>query len=323
MSKAIRVYEHGGPEVLKWEDVDVPAPGDGEVLVRHTAIGVNYSDVYLRTGLYPRPLPTGVGSEAAGVVEALGRKVKGLKKGDRVVYSFPNPGAYAERRVMPAGALLKIPAGVSDEQAASVLLKGLTSWYLLRETYKVKKGDVILVQAAAGGVGLILAQWARALGAKVIGVVSTEAKAKLAKRYGCNQVLVGYEDVAARVRKLNRGQGVDVVYDGVGKDTVFASLDSLKPRGLMVSFGNASGPIAPFSPMELAKRGSLYFTRAGGGDYLAAPEARAKGTKELFSLLKRKAIKVQIGQRYPLAEAAQAQTDLEARRTAGSTILIP
>lgn len=323
MAKAIRIYEHGGPEVLKWEEFDPGKPGDKDVLVRHTAIGVNFSDVYLRAGLYPRPLPTGVGSEAAGVVEAVGRKVRTLKKGDRVVYSLPMPGAYAELRTLPADALLRIPAGVTDEQAAAVLLKGLTAWYLLRETWRVERGDVVLIPAAAGGVGLIASQWARALGATVIGVVGSAEKVKLAKRNGCKHVLVGYEDLGAKVRKLNRGEGVDVVYDGVGKDSFFASLDSLKPRALMVSFGNASGPVPPFAPMELGKRGSLYLTRAGGGDYVADPDARAKGTRELFALIKRKAIRVHIGQRYPLADAATAQRDLEARRTSGSTVLIP
>jgi NADPH:quinone reductase len=302
MAKAIRMSERGGPEVLKWEDVEVGAAGANEVLVRHTAIGVNFADVYLRTGLYPQPLPSGVGS---------------------VVYTSPAPGAYAERRVLPAGALLKIPPGISDEQAAAVLLKGLTTWFLLRQTCKVKRGDVVLIPAAAGGVGLIMSQWTRSLGAKVIGVVSTDDKARLAKRSGCSHVLVGYDDMAARVRKLNRGRGVDVIYDGVGKDTLFASLDSLRPRGMMVSFGNASGAAPPFSPMELAKRGSLYFTRTGAGDYLAKAEARRAGARELFGLIKRKVVRVHIGQRYPLAAAAQAQRDLESRRTIGSTILVP
>ncbi|HEY4881715.1 MAG TPA: quinone oxidoreductase [Steroidobacteraceae bacterium] len=323
MAKAIRLSERGGPEVLRWEEVELGTPAAGEALVRHTAIGVNFADVYLRTGLYPQPLPSGIGSEAAGVVEAVGRKVRGVKPGDRVVYSVPFPGAYAEQRLLPADALLKIPSGISDEQAAAVLLKGLTTWFLLRETYKVKRGDVLLIPAAAGGVGLILSQWARSLGAKLIGVVSTEDKARLARRNGCHQVLVGYADLAARVRKLNRGHGVDLVYDGVGKDTLFASLDSLRPRGMMVSFGNASGAAPPFSPLELAKRGSLYFTRTGAADYLSEAAARRTGARALFALIRRKAIRVHIGQRYPLAQAAQAQRDLESRRTLGSTVLIP
>src|ERR1700689_4594794 len=323
MAKAIRLNERGGTEVLKWQEVDVGAPGPEEALVRHTAIGVNFSDVYLRSGLYPHPLPSGIGYEAAGVVDAVGRKVRAVRPGERVVYNFRTPGAYAEQRLLPADALLKIPAGVSDEQAAAVLLKGLTAWFLLRETCRVKRGDVLLIPAAAGGVGLILCQWARALGARVIGVVGTDDKARLARRSGCSQVLVGYEQMAARARKLNRGHGVDVVYDGVGKDTLFASLDSLRPRGMMVSFGNASGAAAPFSPVEVAKRGSLYFTRTGAGDYLTGPEAQRAGARELFALIKRKAIRVHIGQRYPLAAAAQAQIDLQSPRTIGSTVLIP
>jgi NADPH2:quinone reductase len=323
MAKAIRLSERGGPEVLKWQQVEVADPQADEVLLRQTAVGVNFADVYLRTGLYPQPLPSGIGSEAAGVVAAVGRKVRGIKPGDHMVYSLPLPGAYAEQRVLAADKLLKIPSGISDEQAAAVLLKGLTCWFLLRQVYKVKRGDVLLLQAAAGGVGLIMSQWARALGAKVIGVVSTEEKARLARRNGCNQVLLGYHDLPARVRKLNRGQGVDVVYDGVGKDTLFASLDSLRPRGLMVSFGNASGAAPAFSPLELAKRGSLYFTRTGAADYLGQPEARRSGARELFSLIRRKLVRVHIGQRYPLAQAAQAQRDLESRRTIGSTVLIP
>jgi NADPH2:quinone reductase len=322
MSKAIRLYEFGGPEKLKWEEVQVPSPAEGEVLIRHTAVGLNFIDVYVRTGLYPRPLPTGVGSEAAGVIEALGAKVRGLKVGDRVVY-MSYIGAYAERRALPASGVIKLPPGVSDEQAAAVLLKGLTTWYLLRQTYKVKRGDVILLPAASGGVGLILSQWARALGAKVIGVVGSEGKAALAKQHGCHHVLVGYEALAERVRKLNKGQGVDVVYDGVGKDTFNASLDCLKPRHLMVSFGNASGPVAPFTALELARRGSLYFTRTAGGDYLGEASARSQGARELFALLRSRKIRVVIGQRFPLAEAARAHTELEARRTVGSSILVP
>jgi NADPH2:quinone reductase len=236
---------------------------------------------------------------------------------------FPVPGAYSEQRVMPAAALLKIPKGVSDEQAAAVLLKGLTSWYLLRETYKIKRGDTVLIQAASGGMGLIACQWARALGAKVIGVVGSTEKAALAAKHGCNHVLIGFDELGARVKKLNKGKGVDVVYDGTGKDTLYASLDSLRPRGLMVSFGNASGPVPAFAPMELAKRGSLYFTRAGGGDYLADAKARQQGVRELFKLMKKKKLRVHIGQRYPLADAALAQADLEARRTIGSTVLVP
>ncbi|HEY1723873.1 MAG TPA: quinone oxidoreductase [Steroidobacteraceae bacterium] len=322
MPKAIRMNERGGPEVLQWVDVEVAAPGPGEALLRHTAVGMNFADVYQRTGLYPQPLPSGMGSEAAGVIEALGRGVRGFKRGDRVVYSLMAPGAYAEQRVVPADILLKLPAAVSDEQAAAILLKGLTSWFLLRETYKVKRGDVLLVPAAAGGVGLIICQWARALGARVIGVVSNEDKARLARRHGCHLVLVGYHDLPARVRAANRNRGVDVVYDGVGRDTLFASLDCLRPRGMLVSFGNASGAAPAFSPLELAKRGSLFFTRAAARDYLT-PEAQRVGARALFSLVRRRAIRVHIGQRYPLAQAAKAQRELEARRTVGSSVLIP
>ena len=322
MPKAIRLHEFGGPEKLQWEDVPVPSPDVGEVLVRHTAVGLNYMDVYVRTGLYPRPLPTGVGSEAAGVVEALGAKVRGLKVGDRVVYmSFM--GAYAERRVLPASGVIKLPPGVSDEQAAASLLKGLTAWYLLRQTHRLKQGEVILLPAAAGGGGLILSQGARALGAKVIGVVGSEAKAALARQHGCHHVLVGYENLAERLKKLNKGQGVDVVYDGVGKDSFNVALDCLKPRHLMVSFGNASGPVAPFAALELARRGSLYFTRTAGSDYLGEASARNQGAKELFALMKSRKIRVHIGQRFALAEAARAHTELEARRTVGSSILVP
>jgi len=323
MAMAIRLSEHGGPELLRWEPVEVAAPAANEALLRQSAVGVNFADVYLRTGLYPHALPSGMGSEAAGVVEAVGKKVRGIKPGDRVVYSYPAPGAYAERRVLPAERLLKIPAGVSAEQAAAVMLKGLTSWFLLRETHKVKRGEVLLIQAAAGGVGLILSQWARALGARVIGTVGSDDKAKLARRNGCHQVLIGYDDLPARVRKLNHGQGVDVVYDGVGKDTLFASLDCLRPRGIMVGYGNASGAAPPFSPLELAKRGSLFFTRAASGDYLGDAEARRAGARALFGLIRRRLIRVHIGQRYALAQAAQAQRDLESRRTVGSTVLIP
>jgi len=323
MAKAIRIHEHGGPEVLKWEDVEVGAPAESEVLVRHTAVGINFADVYLRTGLYPRPLPSGMGSEACGVIEVVGRKVRGFKIGDHVAYSFPTPGAYSQQRVLPAAALLKLPAGVTDEQVTAVLLKGMTTWFLLRETHKVKRGESLLVPAAAGGVGLILCQWAHSLGAKVIGVVSSEEKAKLAKRNGCDRVLVGYQDMAARVRKLNRGKGVDVVYDGVGKDTLIASLDSLRPRGMLVAFGNASGAPPPFAPSELVKRGSLFFTRTRAADYLGTAPARQAAARELFSLIKRKIVRIHIGQRYALADAAQAQRDLESRRTLGSSVLVP
>jgi len=323
MSKAIRIHQTGGAEVMQWEEIDVPAPGPKEVSVRHTAVGLNYSDVYARMGLYPAPVPGGLGTEAAGIVEAVGKKITGFKKGDRVAYMFPVPGAYSERRVLAADALIKLPAGISEEVAAAAIIKGFTSHYLLRRTYPVKKGEWVLIQAAAGGVGSIMSQWAKNLGAKVIGVVSTPEKAKLAKKNGCAYVLLSNEDIAARVKEITKGKGVDVVYDGVGKDTIWSSLDSLKPRGMMVSLGNSSGVIPPFAPMELSKRGSLYFTRAGGKEYLSDPKDRAQAARELFALIKNKKIKVHIGQRYPLKDAARAHQDLEARKTVGSTILVP
>ncbi len=321
--KAIRFHEHGGPEVLKWEEVTLPPLGPGDVRVRHTAIGLNFIDIYQRTGLYPRSLPSGLGMEAAGVVEEVGKRVRGLKRGDRVGYLTEQPGAYAEQRVLPAAELLKIPARVSDEQAAAVLLKGLTSWYLVRETYRLKRGDCALVTAAAGGVGLILVQWARALGARVIGAVGSEEKAELARRYGCRQVIVGYQNLAAETRKLMRGKGVDVAYDGVGKDSFFGGLDSLRPRGMMVSFGNASGAVPPIAPLELTKRGSLYLTRPTSRDYVSTPETLRRAARELFGLMARKAVRLHIGQRHPLAQAAQAHIELASRKTSGSTVLVP
>jgi NADPH2:quinone reductase len=324
MSKAIRIHRHGGPEVMRWEDVTVGAPGAGEARVRHTAIGLNFVDVYERTGLYRGELPGGLGREAAGVIEAVGRGVKGLKVGDRVAYTYPVGGAYSEIRICPAEHLVRVPAGIDDVEAASVMLKGLTAHYLLRKTYRVKKGDVILFHAAAGGVGLIACQWAKHLGVTVIGVVSNEAKAKLAKRNGCHRVLINPgDDLAKQVRKLTRGAGVDVVYDSVGKDTFFASLDCLRPLGLMVSFGNSSGAVAPVAPLELSKRGSLFLTRPTLADYVETRPALEQAARELFAVIKSGAVKVRIGQRYPLEDVATAHQDLEARRTTGSTVLIP
>jgi NADPH2:quinone reductase len=324
MSKAIRVHATGGPEVLSLDDVEVGAPGVGEVQVRHTAIGLNYIDVYDRTGLYPMALPGGLGREAAGVVVALGRKAGGLRKGDRVAYVHSQPGTYCELRNVAADRLVKLPRAVSDAQAAAIMLKGLTAQYLLRRTYRVKRGDWILVHAAAGGVGLILCQWARALGAKIIGVVGSEAKAVLAKQNGCHHVLVmGRDDLVASVRKLTKNAGVAVAYDSVGKDTFFASLDCLAPLGMMVSYGNASGPAPAFSPLELAKRGSLFLTRPSLFAYIAQRKDLEAGARELFRAVAARSIKVRIGQTYALAEAAQAHRDLEARKTTGSTVLVP
>ncbi len=324
MCKAIRIHEYGGPEVMRWEDVSVGAPGRGQARVRHTAIGLNFVDVYERIGLYRGELPGGVGREAAGVVEAVGRGVRHLKIGDRVAYTYPVGGAYSEARLCPAEHLVRIPAAIDDVQAASLMLKGLTAHYLLRKTWRVKRGDTVLFHAAAGGVGLLACQWARHLGAKVIGVVSSEEKARLAKRNGCHRVLVAPgEDLAPQVRKLTRGAGVDVVYDSVGKGTFFPSLDCLRPLGLMVSFGNASGPVPPVAPLELAKRGSLFLTRPTLADYVATRAALEGAARELFAVVKKGAVRIHIGQRYPLRDVATAHRDLEARRTTGATVLIP
>jgi len=324
MSKAIRLEQHGGPEVLKLEDVDLGPPAAGEVQVRHTAIGVNFIDVYDRTGLYPMELPGVLGREAAGVVQAIGKKTRGFRKGDRVAYVHPKPGAYAEARNIPAERLVKVPSGISDSQAAALMLKGLTAHYLLRRTYRVKKGDDILVHAAAGGVGLLLIQWAKFLGARVIAVVSSDEKAEVVKKHGCKTVLIsGRDDIIASVRKLTKGAGVSVVYDSVGKDTFMQSLDCLKPLGMMVTYGNASGPPPAMVPLELSKRGSLFLTRPTLFSYIAKPEDLIAGARELFAVVKSKKVKVLIGQTYALADAAQAHRDMEARKTTGSTVLMP
>ena len=324
MPKAIRLTQTGGAEVLQYQDFEPGKPGAGEAQVRHTAIGLNYIDVYDRTGLYAMPLPGGLGREAAGVVVALGPKTKGFRKGDRVAYVHSQPGTYAQLRNVPAARLVKVPKGVSDEQAAALMLKGLTAQYLLRRTYRVQRGDWILVHAAVGGVGSILCQWARALGAKVIGIVGTEAKAVLARKDGCKHVLIaGQDNILESVKKLTKGAGVAVVYDSVGKDTFMESLDCLQPLGMMVSYGNASGPPPLISPMELTKRGSLFLARPSLFAYIGQRKDLDAMARELFAAVKKKQIKVRIGQRYPLAEAAQAHRDLEARRTTGSTVLVP
>jgi NADPH2:quinone reductase len=324
MARAIRIHETGGPEVLRLEDVEVPAAGEGEVQVRHTAIGLNFIDVYDRSGLYPqKDMPAGLGREAAGVVVAVGKKVRGFRAGDRVAYVGP-PGAYAELRNVPATLLVKVPAGVSDEQAAVLMLKGGTACYLLRHTVRVQRGDVIVVHAAAGGVGSLLAQWGRKLGAVVIGVVGSADKAVLAKKNGCKHVLVrGRDDVPVAVKKLTKGIGAHVVYDGVGKDTFYESLDCLRRRGMLVSFGNASGPVAPFSPAELAKRGSLFLTRPTMMDYTATRAELESIARETFAAAKKKWIRIQINQRYKLEDAAQAHRDLESRKTTGATVILP
>jgi NADPH:quinone reductase len=323
MPHAIRVHETGGPEKMVWEEVAVADPGPGEVRVRNTAVGLNYIDTYHRTGLYPLQLPVTLGMEGAGVVEAVGPKVKEFKKGDRVAYANPI-GAYAEVLLRPADRLVKVPAGIDDKAAAAIMLKGMTAWYLARRTYAVKKGDSILVHAAAGGVGQILSQWAKHLGATVIGTVGSDDKVEAARKAGCKHVIVtSKENFVERVKEITRGAGVPVVYDGVGKATFMPSLDCLRPLGMMVSFGNASGPVDAFNPAILSQKGSLFLTRPTLFTYTAKREDLLQAAKELFDLVKKKVVKISINQTYPLKEAAQAHADLEARKTTGSTVLLP
>jgi NADPH:quinone reductase len=323
MPLAIRFNTYGGPEVLRAEEVEPGKPGPQEVQLRHTAVGVNYIDIYNRTGLYPVTLPSGLGEEAAGVVTALGRGVRGLKVGERVAYVYAG-GAYSELRNVPANRVVRVPRGISDEQAAALMLKGLTAFYLVRRTYRVARGETILVHAAAGGVGLILCQWARALGAKVIGVVGSEAKAEVARRHGCRHVLIsGRDELVAGVKALTRGEGVAVVYDSVGKDTFTDSLDCLRRLGMMVSFGNASGPVPPIAPLELTKRGSLFLTRPTLFNVIATRTELEAAARELFAAVRSKKVRVLIGQKYPLSRAGDAHRDLEGRRTTGSTVLVP
>ncbi len=324
MAKVVRLHRYGGPEALVLEDVELEPPAPDEIQIRHTAIGLNYIDVYDRTGLYPAPLPAALGREAAGVVVALGRKVRGFRVGDRVAYVHSTSGAYSDLRNVPADRVVKVPSSISDPEAAALMLKGLTAQYLLRRTYRVQRGDRILVHAAAGGVGLILCQWARALGASVIGVVGSDAKAELARKNGCRQVLIsGRDALVPEVKRLTRGEGVAVVYDSVGRDTFMESLDCLRPLGMMVSYGNASGPPPAVSPLELSKRGSLFLTRPTLFSYINTREALAAAARELFAVVKSRKVRIRIGQTYPLAEVAQAHRDLEARRTTGSTVLLP
>ncbi len=323
MPHVVRIHQNGGPEQMKWEEVAVAEPGPGEVRVRNTAVGLNYIDTYHRSGLYPMPLPLVLGSEGAGVVEAVGPKVKEFKVGDRVAYAQPI-GAYAEVLIRPVARLVKIPAGIKDETAAAMMLKGMTAWYLCRRTYRVKKGDTIVVHAAAGGVGQILCQWARHLGATVIGTVGSDEKVALAKKVGCKHVVVmSRENLPERVKAITKGKGVPVVYDGVGKDTFMTSLDCLSPLGLMASFGNASGAVAPVNIGILAQKGSLFLTRPTLVTYTSAREDLLTATRELFAVVKKGAVKITINQRYPLREAAQAHRDLESRKTTGSTVLLP
>ena len=324
MSRAIRIHSTGGPEVLRWEEVDAGAPAASEALVRHSAIGVNLIDTYHRSGLYPQALPATLGMEAAGVVEAVGASVDFLRAGQRVAYAGGPVGAYAEKRVIPAHRLVPLPDDIGDETAAAVMLKGMTARYLLRQTYEVRPGDTILVHAAAGGVGLIACRWASHLGATVIGTVGSDEKAALARANGCHHVIVyTREDFAARVRKITGGRGVRVVYDSVGRSTWDGSLDCLQPRGLMVSYGNASGPVPPVSPLTLSAKGSLYLTRPTLMTYTATRDDLLANAGELFDVVRAGIVAARVGGRYALANAAQAHRDLEARRTTGSLVLVP
>jgi NADPH2:quinone reductase len=325
MAQAIRVHMTGGPEVLQLEDVVVGSPGPGQVRLRQVAVGLNFADTYFRTGLYPMALPAGMGVEASGVVEAVGEGVKNVAPGDRVTYTgFLNTlGAYSTGRVMPAAPLIKLPPEISCEKAAAMTMRGLTSAYLLRRILPLQAGDAILLHAAAGGVGLIVSQWAKILGLTVLGTVSTEAKAEIARAHGCDHVILyGREDVSNRVRELTGGAGVSVVYDSVGKDTFVSSLDSLKRRGLLVCVGTASGPIPPIDAMQLALKGSLFVTRPALADYIADPAEKAALAAELFGHVAAGRIRIEINQRYRLQDAAQAHRDLESRKTTGSSIFV-
>jgi NADPH2:quinone reductase len=324
MPKAIRIQQQGGPEVLKWEDVQVGDPGPGEARLRHQACGLNFLDVYQRSGLYKLALPSGMGNEASGIVEAVGAGVSHVKAGDRVAYSGGAPGAYSEVRVMPAERLLVLPEKISFETAAAMMLKGMTAQYLLRQTYKVQPGDTVLLHAAAGGVGLIACQWLKVLGATVIATAGSEEKCATAKAHGADHC-INYrkENFVERVKAITGGKGVPVVYDSVGKDTFAGSLDCLRPRGLMVSFGNSSGPVPPFELSLLQQKGSLYITRPTLVSYTGKREDLVATAKDLFDVVASGKVKIEVNHRYPLKDAAQAQRDLEARKTTGSTILIP
>jgi NADPH2:quinone reductase len=324
MPHAIRIHEYGGPEVMRWDEIPARDPGKGEALVRQTAVGLNFIDVYERTGLYGGSLPGGLGREAAGVVAAVGPGVREVKPGDRVAYASNTPGAYAEERLLPASQLVPVPEGVSDRLAAAALLKGMTAQALLRRTCKVRKGTVAVVHAAAGGVGSILVQWALHLGAHVIAVVGSDDKAATVRALGCRDVLIsGRDDLAAGVRALTRGKGAHVVYDSVGKDTFFASLDALRPLGLMVTYGNASGPVPPIAPLELARRGSLYLTRPVLFSYTSTRRDLLRTAREVFEVIGRGVVRIEIGQTYAMRDVQQAHRDLQSRRTIGSTVLLP
>lgn len=324
MTKAIRFHKTGGPEVLQLDDIAVPDPGPNQARLRHGAIGVNFIDTYQRTGLYPLPLPCVAGNEGAGVVEAVGQGVTLVKPGDRVAYTGAPPGAYAEARLYPADRLVKIPDGISDEQAASMMLKGMTVWYLIHRTYAVKAGETVLWHAAAGGVGLIACQWLKSLGVTVIGTAGSDEKAALAKAHGCDHVIVyTRENFAERVKEITGGKGLPVVYDSVGKTTWDGSLDCLRPLGLMVSFGNASGAVPPINVGILAQKGSLFLTRPTLFNYVAARTDLQTAAESLFGIVRSGKVKIEVTGRYPLADAAQAHRDLEGRKTTGSIVLLP
>jgi NADPH:quinone reductase len=325
MTKAIRIHETGGPEVMVWEDVEVGVPGPGQVRLRQTAVGLNYIDTYHRTGLYPLPaLPAVIGMEGAGVVAALGAEVTLVREGQRVAYASPPPGSYAEERLMPADRLVVLPDGIDDRQAAAMMLQGMTAQYLLRRTYRVQPGDPVLVHAAAGGVGSILCQWANHLGAVVIGTVGSDEKVAVAKANGCHHTIIyTRENFAQRVREITEGAGVAVVYDGVGKTTFEGSLDSLRLMGMMASYGNASGPVPPFEPAILSQKGSLFFTRPTLMHYTAAAQDLQVSAAELFEVVRAGHVRITVNQTYELKHAADAHRDLEARKTTGSTVLLP
>ena len=323
MTKAIRIHANGGPDVLRWEDVPTPEPGPGEVLIRHGAVGLNYIDVYFRTGLYKSPLPATIGIEGAGTVIAVGDGLTSLKPGDRVAYAGGPLGAYATERVIAADRLVSLPDTIDFTTAAAMMLQGMTAQYLLRRTYKVSAGETILVHAAAGGVGLILCQWARHLGVHVIGVVSTEEKATLAHAHGAEHVIVGHANLAAEVKRITGGAMVPAVYDSVGKDTFMGSLDCLAPLGTMVSYGNASGPVAPVDIGILSAKGSLFLTRPTLATYTSKRSDLEHVAAELFAVVASGAVNIRVNQTFPLADAAAAHIALEARRTTGSTVLVP
>ena len=324
MAKAIRFHKTGGPEVLQLDDIEVGEPGKGQARVKNTAIGLNFIDTYHRSGLYPLPLPSGIGLEAAGVVEAVGKGVTNVKPGERVGYAGGPPGAYSESRLIPADRLVKVPDGISDNEVAAMMLKGLTVWYLIHRVYRVKKGETVLFHAAAGGVGLIACQWLKALGVTVIGTVGSDDKARIAKAHGCDHAIVyTRENFVDRVKEITGGRKVPVVYDSVGKDTFMGSLDCLQPRGLLCVFGNGSGPVPAFDLNLLAVKGSLYVTRPSLMVYTARRRDLEAGAKDLFDIVKSGKVKIEINQTYKLQDAAHAHRDLESRKTTGSTVLLP